>query len=216
MPVRQMQQLTLTQRLTLEIRRDKKRAAILGILLVVAVVVGVRTAATMSGGGAAKAAAAPAAAPGARGVVPTSVLSGGRAESLALRDWKPSRLTDGSIQRDPFGRDLSCYAKVLPDPPAQPDKPAEALPDPRLAREELERATLAQAAGLSLQSTMVGPDSSAILNGSVLHVGQWASGFQVVDIQSGSIVLERGGVRVLLGIDAENRAPVLLRQPAEN
>ena len=56
----------------------------------------------------------------------------------------------------------------------------------------------ARAQALSLQSTMLGPSPSALINGQVLREGEWISGFRVKEIASDSCVVSQKGVDVLL------------------
>jgi hypothetical protein len=59
-------------------------------------------------------------------------------------------------------------------------------------------AVRAQARGLKLQSVMLGPSSTALINGRVLKKGEWISGFQVQSIASDRCVVTRDGVEVTL------------------
>jgi hypothetical protein len=60
------------------------------------------------------------------------------------------------------------------------------------------KAVRAQAAALELQSTMVGPSASALINGQVLQKSAWINGFRVKSIGSDSCVVTKDGVDVVL------------------
>lgn len=67
-------------------------------------------------------------------------------------------------------------------------------------REEVARVAIirAQAQALSLQSTMLGPSPTALVNGQVLRQGEVIQGFRLQRVDSDSCVVSKDGVDVLL------------------
>jgi len=55
-----------------------------------------------------------------------------------------------------------------------------------------------QAAGLTVQSTIIGSPSSAVVSGRLVHVGEVVEGFEVEQIGSRSVVVRKDGVRVTI------------------
>jgi len=182
------------QRLVLEMRRDKKKATVLVVLGLVGLIFFGRM--ILKSVGPAKAKGASAAAPVSPPAPPSLFyVTGKKKDSPNRPAWRSHRPKDGSITRDLFVADLKYYRKVEPDPE---DKPKEQRPDSRAKTEDPETIIRAKAKALTLQSTMVGPNSSAMINGQVLRVGEWIDGFRVVEIQARSCIVEREGVRVQL------------------
>jgi len=70
-------------------------------------------------------------------------------------------------------------------------------------REEMESIGVvrAQARSLRLQSTMLGPVPSALINGQVLRKGDRINGFLLKSIRSGSCTLTKDGVDVVLRLE---------------
>lgn len=70
------------------------------------------------------------------------------------------------------------------------------------------RAIKAQAAALRLQTTMLGPSATALINGQVLREGDWINGFQIKSIASDFCVIVRDGVELKLRMgSSEDRPP---------
>jgi len=55
-----------------------------------------------------------------------------------------------------------------------------------------------QAESLSLQSTMVGPSPSALINGQVVRIGQTIEGFKIVSIKPNTCVISKDGIELEL------------------
>ena len=55
-----------------------------------------------------------------------------------------------------------------------------------------------QAESLSLQSTMVGPSPSALINGRVVRIGETIEGFKVVSIKPNTCVISKDGIELEL------------------
>lgn len=186
---------SLHQRLMGELRADKKRAVILGILLVVGLMVAGRLLLKSSGPSRATAATPP---PAAQDRAPQAAVtfdsaSPGEERRASRREgWKSRRSPDGKVARDLFAAKLEFYALATPEPEKKVAAPVG--PDP-LA---IERAVRAEARGLSLQSTMIGPDPSAMIGGRILRVGEWIKGFRIIAIHERSCVVEKKSVKVPL------------------
>lgn len=189
---------SLHQRLIGELRADKKRAAILGIALLVAVIVGGRLLLKSSGPERAKAATpraaagqSPAPQAGATFVPPHLA---DQERGSRLQNWKSRRSPDGKVTRDLFAAKLEFYTLVAPEPVKKAPASRPVGPDPL----EIQRAVRAEAKTLSLQSTMIGPDPSAMIGGRILRVGEWISGFRIMAIHRRSCVVEKNDVKVTL------------------
>ena len=195
------------QRLMLDLNRDKRKTAILGVLVVVGVFLGMRAivnrgatagAEPVSVASVPQAAAAPSASRGAAGLKATGeeIPDGVRSERYVQQMGR-------SIKRDIFAPNTDFFpperqvSAVTRDANALATKPVE---DER----ELERqAILAQARAMVLQSTMTSTTPTAVVSGRVLRVGDWINGFQVLDIAPRACTLEKKGVRVTLEMRLE-------------
>ncbi|MFA6133707.1 MAG: hypothetical protein WC869_06785 [Phycisphaerae bacterium] len=166
-----------------ELKRDKKKALTLGVLLCVGLVVFGKL---IFKGVPSSAAAAPlvvAASP-----APTEPALTNSADESAVdpsRD-KYLREIDTTIQRDIFSAPAGLFpsgvaASVQPD---NHDEAAKAADD--------------QVRGMTLQSTILSASPTAIINGKVLKIGSQIGGFQVMEITSGSVTLEKADVKVVL------------------
>jgi len=191
----------LKGRLLAELRRDPKKASILGVLVLVLLIVGVREVARRAGSPGAGSAATPRAG-GAGGE------AGLRKPVNALKAPGPpkggNRQADASgpgaklpVDRDIFTPNMM-YFPV--EEAAKPSKvvSAAAVIDPNAKAEAARREVLARAKALSLQSTVIGAVPTAIVNGRVLRVGDWINDLQVIEINSRSCQLEKSGIRVVL------------------
>ncbi len=188
-------------RLLAEMRRDPKKASILGVLALVLLIIGGQEIAKQVG--------LPK-----TGLAATAQITG-QPGGLSLR--KPMN-KPGSAGNLPGGLDgLNTPAEDMPALPVDRDiftpketyfpidhaeKPTQAvvatIVDPNVRKEAIRREVQAQAQALSLQSTVVGSVSTAIVNGRLLHVGDWINEFQVVKITSRYCQLEKSGIRVML------------------
>lgn len=191
----------LKDRLLAEVRRDPKKASILGVLALVFLIVGVREVARRTGSPSTVRAATPLAsnAGGATGL--RRPVNAVQAPSLPKGG---NRQGDSSmaIQKAPVDRDIFT-PNVAYFPVEEKAKPSTVVSstqvvDPTAKAEAAKLQVQAQAKALSLQSTVVGAVSTAIINGRVLRVGDWISDFQVVEINSRSCQLEKSGIRVVL------------------
>lgn len=192
-------------RLRVELFADKKKAAILGTLALVALVMGGRLLSKSSGpsdAGAAIPSPDSSSSSGAprrtMGNVSLSVPGAPGQEDKRLTGWRSQRSKDGNTLRDLFVTDLKSYVRIEPEPvkKTMTTKPDKAIID----RMEIARAVRAQAVSLTLQSTMIGANSSAVINGQVLRVGDYVEGFRVVAIHPRSCNVKKRGVEVSLGM----------------
>ncbi len=63
---------------------------------------------------------------------------------------------------------------------------------------------LAQAQALTLQSTIVTANPTAMINDSVLRKGDWINGFQVVEITPRTCSLVKDEITVILGMKGQS------------
>jgi hypothetical protein len=190
------------RQLLIELRRDKKRAAVLAALFVIAAVLAVRLVLKQSTPlrtrAAAKAVVAPIRAEASSGALARLGSGGGSADWLTeLRTEQPEITRDifapNPAYFPPEVRSTQAQVELAPGEattqPAQPPKP-----DPR----EQELAILAQARALQLQSTSISQTPTAIINGLVLRKGDWINDFEVVEIAARTCVVAKKGVKVTL------------------
>lgn len=78
------------------------------------------------------------------------------------------------------------------------DKSASKSTDDSFRQQQLELAVQAQAKSLTLQSTLLGDVSRAMINGNLLEAGQSIQGFVLKEVRSRAVVLEKDGVEVIL------------------
>lgn len=184
------------KRLLAELKRDRKKTAVMAILLLVALVaVGrlfLRSAVPTKAAAAAPAAGK--AAPAAR------ASSAQRSDSGEDRSGESGRERvkylgpiDTTIKRDIFAANPKYFPAVV-----KPDVASHAAPS-GMDDINAERAAIqAKALELALQSTVVSANPTAIIEGQVLHVGDWVNGFRVVEIGSRQCTLEKSGVKVTI------------------
>jgi len=196
MPVKNTPTGNWKQRLLADLKADKRKAALLAVLAVVAAVVIARM--TLRGG-------APSPARAALATATPPAVAAPRA-SAAPTDQAPPRAAPARSPASPeahrFARDI-----FLPNPDFFP--PAEPAQSPKLVgatqpaspeseEESLRKSVQAQARSLMVQSTMISAQPTAIINGRVLRVGEWITGFEVVSISARGCVVRRSGVSVAL------------------
>jgi len=188
-------------RLLTEMRRDPKKASILGVLALVLLIIGGREVAKRVG--------LPK-----TGSAATAQIKG-QSGGPSLQESGVTTETAGNVQDGVSG--LHTPNEDMPELPVDRDiftpketyfpierakKPVQTVSatvvDPNARKEAVKREIQAQAQSLSLQSTVVGSVSTAIVNGRVLHVGDWINDFQVVKITSRYCQLEKSGIRVML------------------
>ena len=185
-------------RLVLELKRDKRKTIILGVMFLAAVFVFgrlfLKSAKPSKAGGAVRATAV---------VTPPKTASAAAGTGAAARpfgaiDKKPRTKVipkiNTTIDRDIFKLHLEFFPpdhevvhKVLPTSgPAEPDLKAK------------QREIQTQARSLDVQSTIGGDSGAAIINGRVLRVGDEINGFRIVAITSNSCVVVKDDVKVQL------------------
>ena len=186
------------QRLLCELRRDKKRAVVLALLLVVAlIVVGRQLLKSAPPSKVRAAAAAPAVAdgPAAQYVEPVGPVEPGR-PAPDVSTPGPEEQTDWATHRDIFVPELDLF------PPRQ--EPTDAgkatvTSAPSAAHMAAKtQAIKAQAEALVLQSTVLCERPMAIINGKVLSIGDWISGFEVVSIRARACDVKKDDVEITL------------------
>ena len=193
-----------SQRLVMELKREKKKAIVLAVLGLVGVVVVARMVMKESAPSQAVAAGA-----GSASVEPLesnesatepSAESFRTNEQARVKREKYIRNIDHSFTRDIFLPN-SEYFPPEQEPGVGMIAPV-ATQDSTKAKANVVRA---QARALVLQSTVISATPTAIINGSVLCSGGWISGFEVVEIASHSCLVEKDGVKVTL--EMKKRAP---------
>ena len=191
----------LKDRLLTQMRRDPRKTSILGVLALVLLIIGVREVANHIGSPKAGSAATARIlerrdGPRQRKAVPEP----GQTASLA-DPWDGSDTSAAEMPRLPVDRDIFTPREAY-FPTEQLDKlgkvVAATVVEANARKEAEKREVQAQAQALSLQSTVVGSVSTAIINGRVLHVGDWINDFQVVEITSRNCRLEKSGIRIML------------------
>ena len=213
------------RRLGSQLQRDKKKTALLVVLLVTAGTIGGRLVASKAFPAPSKAKAAPEDSRGERLLPDASVsgpfagsssnaLSAPRRDAATRREEYLARL-DRAITRDLFKPSPELFPPSADDRGASRPRTEDAtgsqpswfrqvegwIEQARQARSDeaaREKAIRAQAAALELQSTMVGPSASALINGHVLRRSAWINGFRVKSIGSDSCVVTKDGVDVVL------------------
>lgn len=101
-----------------------------------------------------------------------------------------------SVQRDPFRIHRDRYESAEPEP----TKPEETQEDERRQRR---RAIRAEAERLTLQSTLIGQQPQAIINGRPVAPGQTINGFRVLEVESRAVRLVKQDVRITLRIRSD-------------
>jgi hypothetical protein len=176
--------------LVLELKRDKKRAAILAVLAVAAAIAFGRLLLKKAGPSAAQATATVEAAPG---TAARDRLGQAKADESAHDDYL-TRI-DTTIKRDIF---------VPPDryfpPVGTMKKVLEAVNGGRATNKET---AWKDAASMTLESTILSSTPKAIVDGQVVQVGDVMKGFRVVAIGPRSVTLERNGTTVTLEMKSE-------------
>ncbi len=182
------------QRVIAEIKRDKKRAAILGIVLAVGLLIGGKA---LIGGLPSKAAAAPSKKKaGDQQVAARTVpVKHSEARTAYLKGLH------GNVTRDVFEIRPDCFASIT-------KAPARAVATTTTAPVDRRRETIEdQAARLALQTVMYGSTSMVSIDGQLLRAGEIVkgSGFQIVEIKPASCVLVKEGVTVELKLATEDK-----------
>jgi len=183
------------QRLKEELTHNKKQTFVLGALVLVGLVLGARMFNKRPVPAKAAASVAELAPNGASSL--SSVMpSGGVPTANTERDEYIRRISH-DITRDLFEFHADLYPLVRPPQPRLPVPAAAPGQPPGQATEELVRT---RATKLVLQSTIDSQIPVAVINGRVLAADDTIDGFRVVEIRSGSCVVEQAGVQVRLEI----------------
>jgi hypothetical protein len=187
------------RKLVAELTRDKKKAAVLGVLVLVGVVFTVK--AFVHGGGPAAASATPMAGQESLTCSPKPLDDAAEREvkAKARRDQYIQQM-DGSITRDIFLADLDLFPRKNPEPVKVASTPTTASAPATVPEDQDRQAIQAEAQALVLQSTMVGASSIANINGKILRVGEWFSGFEIMEITSHSCLVRKKNVTAVLEI----------------
>jgi len=180
------------QRVTAELKRDKKKTMILAILLLVAAIVLGRT--LLTGVAPQQANAA-----GVDAVVqvpepPGEFVEPARQDRAAVREY--INQLDHSVDRDIFAMNRDFYPPEVPS--ERPELLGQAETDADQQYKAQQQLMQAQARALLLQSTMISSRPTAIINGRVLRVGEWINGFEVVEITPRSCVVAKNDVNIIL------------------
>jgi len=202
------------RRLKDELQRDKKKTTILIVLMIAAGIVGGRLVVTHSVPEEALATpSAQVSAAGTFGAGPTNAfLVGARVNAEEARRSHLAQM-DRRIERDLFKPNLASFAFVngaaVHDVPNQPAGPGwfGQVQEWMAMKAQAERQGLirisviqTQAEALTVQSTMLGPSPTALVNGQVLRQGDWISGFQVKQIATEYVIVSKDGVNVTLSM----------------
>jgi hypothetical protein len=190
-------------KLVSELKRDKKKATILGVLAAVCAILCVRAYVKTALPGSVEAAAVIAVSNAEREAENGSAASSeGSDEAKRIKYVKQ---IDRRITRDIFAMRADFFPQaeaviIKPVTTAQASQPAG--PDPA----EQERVMIRdQARKLDLQSTITGDSPIAIINSKVLGIGDVhpETGFKVVEITTHSCTVEKKGVRVPLELKTD-------------
>jgi len=184
------------RRLVAELRRDRRRLAVLVVLLVIGVGLMVRA---VIPGGPSPAHASPKRSMSVAAATPSVSAEALRTKHADQIDYI-SRINRNQT-RDlfhpnevffPLPRAVVKKTKAVVVPSSEPSKDLE---------QELQRRRVEQdAQSLKLQSTMFGARTVASISGHTLAVGDQIGEFRVTDIQSSSCTVEKNGVSVVLTI----------------
>lgn len=188
----------LSARVIAELRRDKKKTGILSVLLIVGIILAIKTLPAASGPTPAKASTS-------KNSKNAKVIPGCQDPRVIQKNRDKAdylRNIDTHITRDIFLPSEQAFPlPKAPEPVKTPASTPATGPSPEALQKEIERrAVLAEAATLTLQSTMLGARSVASINDKVLTVGEEIQGFRLVDIQSNRCTVTKNGVDVLLQI----------------
>lgn len=186
----------LWTRLSLELRRDKKKSAIMAVLVLVAAVLGGRLIVSQFGPAKASASSSAAVATAEVAAPSSDGASAGGAQHgmVAKRDEYIANIKPG-ITRDLFKFTPEAFALAKPQKaPAMAKKPTTRPVDKEKAlkelRKQLKELAQSRARDLKLQSTIVGASPIAIINGKLVRVGRKIDGFTVVSVTSRKCEIE--------------------------
>lgn len=197
------------QRLTAEMKRDKKKAAVLAVLCVVGGIVIGRLVMKQFSPSKANAASGPSA----TAVTPSSSMSSsmspamtsqGRGQGDNSRKWREyiAKL-DTRVSRDIFLPDESVFPPHTEKKSVPQNVVIEKGPTDEEKFEAMKKTILAQAQALTLQSTIVSSIPTAMINNRVLRKGDLISGFRVVRITPRTCSLMKDEITVTLGMKGQ-------------
>lgn len=191
------------QKFVQDLKRDQRKAIILGVLVVIGIGMGAKSLFKGSAPEDANASIAPGVNP-VREAARTDIPSTSEASQDAKREQYLLKI-DRRINRDLFSFNSELFTLLEPLPAvAQPTSKPIATQPTQPDQADIERtAIFAQAQTLRLQSVISGPKPTAIINDNVLRVGDWAQGFQVMEIANNSCVVQKKDVRVMLELSKE-------------
>ncbi len=198
------------QRLTAEMKRDKKKTALLAILCIVAgIVIGrviIKQFSPSKANAAGKSSAATAAPSDSASKIisPPAESSDDQGDnSKKLREYI-ARL-DTKVSRDIFLPDESVFPprveKKIEPPSVKLENEGPSEEEKLEARKKI---VLAQAQALTLQSTIVSATPTAMINDRVLRKGDTISGFEVVEITPRTCSLMKDEITVILGMKGQS------------
>jgi hypothetical protein len=190
---------TWQERLVAELKHDKKKAVLLGVLAVVAAVLVLQqvTAGTPAETSAAvtPAASSPSTSPGSVGVTASAARNRALTDAARRRN-EYLQTMDREIQRDLFVPNPRFFAPQKDT--GQQDRPEKT---PEIIEQERQEAIRMQAKALTLRSTIVGTVPTAVINDMVLRKGEWVGGFEVVQIKPRSCTVRKDDVSVVLKME---------------
>lgn len=179
----------LKEHVLLELKRDKKRAILLAALLLVAAVLFVRLLLKRPGPSAAKAVGMAETTAGTR-----AVECRGRS-TPTMADEATTRKIDATITRNIF----IPPERYFPSLGSGKKASAPVAGDRNTERDNAWR----DASAMTLASTILSATPKAIIDGQLVQVGDTIKGFQVKQISSRAVTLERDGVSVELEMKGE-------------
>ena len=190
------------------IRQDPKKAGILVVLLLILGIAGVRAAMVM----------APAAAPANSLAVPGagSGLTAPRglgdsprvAAAKSLQDWLSKPATQ--LSRNVFAIRLDYFPSDGTQTMRSPEdggfwdelaKSVQAQADEKSARRRALNRIMNEAAQLRVQSTLMGPNPKALVNGQLVREGDVVASFRIDKIESRRIIVEQMGIKLEIKFD---------------
>lgn len=199
MPGPNQKQWTWQERLVAELKHDKKKAVLLGVLAVVAVVLVFQQLASLTPSESQASTGGASASSSGQSELARAASSGGshRMTDSAHRRNEYLQTMDRTIDRDLFAPNSQYFAP--PEDSSSPATSSEKTPE-QLEQERWQAIRL-QAKGLTLRSTIVGNEPTAVINGMVLHKGDWVAGFEVTEIRPRSCTVRKDDVAVVLKME---------------
>lgn len=205
---------TLKERILAELRRDKKKTALMGFLAVVALFLAAKTLLSQSAPQKVRAASTL--------LVQPQPVSPAGMQATAAQKVKTQRPARKPRQKDPLlTGELSSVIKrdiflLNPTyfPPEKVSKPTTTQPAPAQQAPTRDKIVQAQACGLLLESVIMSGRPVAIINGQMRQVGQSIGDFDIVEIAATSCIVCKDGVQVQLNM--RDQAPKVVGVEAES